>query len=175
MNPQEPLRGMQRDLRGWWWTIAAAGFTAGVGVLAFPGTAPVRPVVVGWLALFAIIGIYQRRQTIWPRQPRAGADVGEIDSYRRALERRRDEQLRWPARRLHWIVGTVTVAFLLGLVRLAAPGAGIRFGDLFVGPVAVAAVAFAMYAFTRRLTNRAAAAFQRELDDVAPKRPAGRD
>jgi hypothetical protein len=65
MDAMQPgsSRGMQRDLRVWWWTIAAVGFAAGVGLLALPAAAPIRPLVVRWLVLFAVIGVYQRRQT----------------------------------------------------------------------------------------------------------------
>ena len=61
--------GMQRDLRIWWWTIAVVGFSACVGLLAVPATARIRPLILGCLAAFIIIGVYQRRKTRWPETP----------------------------------------------------------------------------------------------------------
>jgi hypothetical protein len=160
---------MQRDLRVWWWTIAVVGLTACVGLLAHPATVRIRPFILGWWGAFLIIGSYQRRKTRWPVRPPENATTSELHSYRIALERRRDEQRRWPARRLPVIVGTVTIAVLVGLVRLFASNGTRPLMDAFAGPLLVAAVAFAMYLFTRKLTNRAAAAFQRELDDVSQR------
>lgn len=159
-------RGMQRDLRVWWWTIAVAGLTACVGLLAHPATVRIRPLILGWLAIFLIIGLYQRKKTRWPERPSVSATTNELQCYRMALERQRDEQRRWPIRRLPMIVGTVTIAVLVGLVRLfASSGSRKPLMEAFAGPLLVAAVAFAMYVFTRKLTNRAAAAFERELED----------
>jgi hypothetical protein len=167
-------REMQRDLHRWWWTIAAVGFTAGVGLLAIPSTAPIRPLVVAWLALFVGIGVYQKRLTYWPQRPDIGADRDSVSRYRTALEFRRDEQARWPARRLRWIAGVVTVAFLLSLVRLFVPSGGTppATGALF--PLAVACGAFTLFAFTRRMTNRAAAGFQQEMDALDAESSASR-
>jgi hypothetical protein len=162
---------MQRDLRIWWWTIAVVGLTACVGLLAHPATARIRPIILGWLAAFMIIGLYQRRSTRWPERPPESETANELRSYRLALERRRDEQRRWPARRLPMIVGTVTIAVLVGLVRWFAPHGSTKPMDAFAGPLLVAAVAFAIYVFTLKRTNRAAAAFERELDDVSQREP----
>jgi hypothetical protein len=49
-----------RDLRIWWWTIAVVGLTACVGLLANPGAVRICPLILGWLAAFTIIGLYQR-------------------------------------------------------------------------------------------------------------------
>jgi hypothetical protein len=166
-------RGMQRDLRVWWWTIAVVGLTACVGLLAHPTTGPIRPFILGWLAAFLIIGLYQRRQTRWPERPPKGATTNELHSYRIALERRREAQRRWPARRLPVIVGSVTMAVLVGLARWFESN-GTKM-DVLAGPLLVGAVAFALYVFTRKLTNRAAAAFQRELDDVSQRGDSQRD
>jgi hypothetical protein len=167
--------GMQRDLRLWWWTIAVVGFSACVGLLAVPATARIRPLILGWLAAFMIIGVYQRRKTRWPERSPESATTNELHSYRIALERRRDEQRRWPARRLPTIVGIVTIAALVGLVRWFTPLGTTKPMDAFEGPLLVAAVAFAFYVFTRKLTNRAAVAFQRELDDVSQREPSQRE
>ena len=164
--------GMQRDLRLWWWTIAVVGFSACVGLLAVPATARIRPLILGWLAAFMIIGVYQRSKTRWPERPPESATTNELHSYRIALTRRRDEQRRWPARRLPMIAGPVTIAVLVGLVRLFAPhGSTKPLMDAFAGPLLVAALTFAISLFTRKLTNRAAVAFQRELDDVSQREP----
>jgi hypothetical protein len=123
-----------------------------------------------------IIGLFQRRKTCWPERPPESATTDELHSYRMALERRREEQRRWPARRLPMIVGPVTIAVLVGLVRLFAPhGSTKPLMDAFAGPLLVAALALAIYVFTRKLTNRAAAAFQRELDDVSRREPSQRE
>jgi hypothetical protein len=167
--------GLQRDLRIWWWTIAVVGFSACVGLLAHPATARIRPFILGWLAAFMIIGLYQRRQTRWPERPPECATTNELRSYREALELRRDEQRRWPARRLPVMVGTVTIAVLVGLVRWFAAHGSSKPIDAFAGPLVVAAVAFAFFVFTRKLANRAAAAFQRELDDASRREPSQRD
>jgi hypothetical protein len=169
-------RGMQRDLRVWWWTIAVVGLAACVGLLALPATVRIRPFILAWLAAFLIIGLYQRRKTRWPERPPESATTNELHSYRMALEGRRDEQLRWPARRLPIIVGTVTIAVLISLVRLfASSGSTNPLMDGFAGPLLVAGVAFAMYVVTRKLTNRAAAAFQGELDDVSQRESSQRE
>jgi len=166
----------QRDLRVWWWTIAVAGLAACVGLLAHPATARIRPFILGWLAAFLIIGLQQRRKTWWPEKPPESATTNQLHSYRLVLERRRDEQLRWPARRLRTTVGTVTIAVLISLVRLfASSGSTNALMDAFAGPLLVAGIAFAMYVFTRKLTNRAAAAFQRELDDVSQRESSQRE
>ena len=47
--------------------------------------------------------------------------------------------------------------------------------DAFAGSLLVAGIAFAMYVFTRSLTNRAAAAFQRELDGVSQRESSQRE
>jgi hypothetical protein len=94
-----------------------------------------------------------------------------LHTYRLLLEQRRDEQRRWPARRLPVIACTSSVAFLLGIVRLFA-GASTKPMDAFSIPILIAAFALASYAFTRKLTNHAAAAFQQELDDTSgPRSP----
>jgi hypothetical protein len=168
--------GGQRDLRVWWWTIAVVGLTACVGLLAHPATVRIRPFILGWFAAFLIIGLHQRRKTRWPERPPESATTNELHSYRLVLERRRDEQLRWPARRLRIVVGTVTIAVLISLVRLfASSGSTNPLMDAFAGPLLVAGIAFAMYVFTRKLTNRAAAAFQRELDDVSQRESSQRE
>jgi hypothetical protein len=64
------------------------------------------------------------------------------------------------------IVDTLTVALLLALVQLFR-GNSTKPTDVFGGPILIAVVRFVMYAFTRKLTNRAAEAFQRELDEVS--------
>ncbi len=172
MNSPEShtARGMQRDLRVWWWSIAAVGFTACVGLLAHPATAPIRPFILGWLAAFLIVGLYQRRKTQWPAKPPEHATASALHAYRTALERRRDDQRRWPARRRMVLVGTVTLAGFVGLARLFASGSSTRpVTDAFAGPLLVAAVVCAMYVFTLKLTNRAAAAFERERDEVSER------
>ena len=176
MNSTESPRGMQRDLRVWWWTIAAVGLSACVVVLAHPAMVRLRPFILGWLAAFLIIGLYQRRKTRWPERPPESATTHELHSYRMVLERRRDEQLRWPAGRLPVIAGTVTIVVLISLARLfASSGSSSPLMDAFAGPLLVAGVAFAMYVFTRKFTNRAAAAFQRELDDLSQRESSQRE
>jgi hypothetical protein len=129
-----------------------------------------------WLVMFAVIGLYQRRKTHWPERPPESATPDDVHAYRVALERRRDEQRRWPARRLPVLVGTVTIAFVAGLVRLFAPHGGPDpLMSAFAGAFLVVAVACAMYAFTLKLTNRAAADFQRELDAMPRKGSSERD
>jgi hypothetical protein len=161
------LRGMQRDLRVWWGTIAALGFTVGVGLLLVPTVAPVRPLVVAWLVIFGLIGVYQRSKTTWPQPPSAAGQADEIGRYRAALERRRDEQYRWPARQLRWLVGAVAMVFLVGVVGIRNPRSAVTTTPL-VTSLAVAMVGLGLYAFTRKMTARAAADFQRALDQLPP-------
>ena len=156
-------RGMQRDLRVWWWAIMAIGFAAAVVFLALPASGPMRPLVFAWLIAFAAIGLYQRRRTLWPRQPPATAPIDAATAaYRAALELRRDQQRRWPARRVPVLIATVAVALLVGLAGWLVAGRSAV--DAFRGPLVIIALALALFAFTRRMTNRAAADFQRELD-----------
>ena len=100
------------------------------------------------------------------------ATAGERQVYRAELERRRDEQYKWPARRPALMIGVVGVAVLLGAVRLFSPSAGpVSLASVVVGPTVVALLALGMYLLTRRFTNRAAAAFQREIDALDSKAP----
>jgi len=70
------------------------------------------------------------------------------------------------------IIGVVGVALLLGAIRLLSPSAGpVSLASVLVGPVVVAMLALGMYLLTRKFTNRAAAAFQREIDALDSKLP----
>jgi hypothetical protein len=166
-NVQGP---MQRDLRFWWWTIAVLGFTGWLVLFIYPATSRFRPVLIAWLIAFVVIGAYQRRRTRWPQPPQDGlATSGGRQAYRAELERRRDEQYKWPARRRPLMIGVVALAFLFGATRLfvLSPNGGqVPFTIALAGPAVVAALILGMYLFTRRFTNRAAAAFQREIDSL---------
>ncbi len=159
---------MQRDLRVWWWTIAVLGSTGWLVLFIYPATSRFRPFLIAWLIAFVVIGAYQRRKTRWPQPPQEGlATAGGRQAYRAALERRRDEQYKWPARRRPLMIGVVAIAFLFGATRLfvLSPNGGqVPFTIALAGPAVVAALILGMYLFTRRFTNRAAAAFQREID-----------
>jgi hypothetical protein len=170
MNPTESRahRGMQRDLRLWWWAIAVVGFTGSIGLLLLPAMARIRPLVFGWLIAFAAIGLYQRRRTLWPQRPPPSAPISAVNAYRAALERRRDQQLRWPARRVPVLVGTVAATLLVGLAGWLTAGRSLI--DAFTGPLVIAALAFALFVFTRRMTDRAATAIQRKLDQLSQTR-----
>src|SRR5688500_7312588 len=76
MNPTraQANRGMQRDLRVWWWAIMAVGFNAAVVFLALPASGATRALVLAWLIAFAAIGLYQRRRTLAPPAPCERAD-----------------------------------------------------------------------------------------------------
>jgi hypothetical protein len=175
MNPNESRahRGMQRDLRLWWWAIAVVGFTGSVGLLLLPAMARMRSFVFAWLILFAAIGLYQRRRTWWPRQPPQSASISAVNTYRAALERQRDQQLRWPARRVPVPVGTVAATLLVGLAGWFTASRSLI--DALTVPLVIAALAFALFLFTRRMTDRAATAFQRELDQLLQTRPSDND
>jgi peptidoglycan/LPS O-acetylase OafA/YrhL len=167
---------MQQDLRVWWWTIATVGWFVFVGLLAYPAVSkhhPPKPtwftMVIGWYAIFLIIGIYQRTKMMWPQRPREGAATAEILAYRLALERRRDEQRRWPARRLAVIAGTIALAILLSCIPLIL-GTRTKPADVVWAPILIVAMAVAIYAGTRKFTNRAAKAFQQEIDDLSRTR-----
>jgi hypothetical protein len=167
MNPERSkIQGrMQHDLRVWWWTIAILGLSASLVLFLPPALNRYRPVLLAWLVAFAAIGLYQRRRTLWPRtSPTGPTTADERRAYRAELERRRDEQYKWPARRPVLLIGVVGAAFLLGATRLAAPPGPLSVTSVLAGPAAVAALALGLYLLTRRLTNRAAAAFQREID-----------
>ena len=113
------------------------------------------------------------RENAMAQPPRGGlTTAGERQVYRAELERRRDEQYKWPARQPVLIIGVVGVALLLGAIRLLSPSAGpVSLASVLVGPVVVAMLALGMYLLTRRFTNRAAAAFQREIDALDSKLP----
>jgi len=164
---------MQRDLRFWWWTIAVLGFAGWLGLFVYPATSRFRPILLAWLIAFVAIGAYQRRKMRWPQRPPEGmATGGERQVYRADLERRRDEQYKWPARQPVLMIGVVGVALLLGAARLLTPSAGpVSLTTVLVGPSVVAVLVLGMYLLTRRFTNRAAAAFQREIDALDSKLP----
>ncbi len=157
---------MQRDLRLWWWTIAVLGLSGWLGLFLYPGMTRYRPFLLAWLVAFAAIGMYQRRRTQWPaRPPEELATADQRRAYRAELERRRDQQYNWPARQPILMIAVVGLAVLFDVARLLIPSARYvpRISAL-MDPTVVAALALTMYLFTRRLTNRAAAAFQREID-----------
>jgi hypothetical protein len=172
-TPSNDPGRMQRDLRFWWWAIAVLGFAGWLGLFAYPATSPFRPILLAWLIAFVAIGVYQRRKMRWPQRPQEGmATAGERQVYRAELERRRDEQYKWPARQPALMIGVVGVAVLLGAVRFFSPSAGpVSLASVLVGPTVVALLALGMYLLTRRFTNRAAAAFQREIDALDSKAP----
>jgi hypothetical protein len=157
---------MQRDLRFWWWTLAVLGSTGWLGLFLYPAMSRFRPVLIAWLIAFVVIGVYQRRKARWPQPPQEGlATAAGRQAYRAALERRRDEQHTWPARRRPLMIGVVALAFLFGATGLFVPSP--NGGQVpLVGLAVVAALVVGMYVFTRRFTNRAAAAFQREIDTL---------
>ena len=64
------------------------------------------------------------------------------------------------------MIGVVVFAFLFSAATLfvLSPSAGqAPLTSAFAGPAVVAVLVLAMYLFTSRFTNRAAAAFQREI------------
>jgi hypothetical protein len=176
MNSTPPANNpghMQRDLRFWWWTIAVLGLAGWLGLFVYPATSRFRPILLAWLIAFVVIGAYQRRKTQWPQPPQEGLTTArERQVYRAELERRRDEQYKWPARQPVLMIGIVGVALLLSAIRFLSPSAGpVSLANVLVGPIVVAMLALGMYLLTRRLTNRAAAAFQREIDALDSKLP----
>jgi hypothetical protein len=166
-NVQGP---MQRNLRFWWWTIAVLGFSGWLGLFIYPATSRFRPVLIAWLIAFVVIGAYQRRKMQWPKSLQEGLETaGGRQAYRAQLERRRDEQYKWPARRRPVMIGVVAIAFLFSAIRLfvLSPNGGqVPFTNALAGPAVVAVLVLGMYLFTRRFTNRAAAAFQRTIDTL---------
>jgi hypothetical protein len=165
---------MQHDLRLWWWTIAILGLSGWLGLFLYPAVARYRPLLLAWLVAFAAIGMYQRRKTRWPQLPPKGlTTLEERRLYRAELERRRDEQYKWPARQPLLMVGVVGCVFLLGAARLLVPSAGpVPLASVLPGPTMVAVLALGVYLLTRTFTNRAAAAFQREIDALDSELPA---
>jgi len=79
------------------------------------------------------------------------------------------------------MIGIAALAFLIGAARLFVlpPNGGpVPLTTALAGPAVVAALVLGMYVFTRRFTDRAAAAFQREIDTLDsswPARPARPD
>jgi hypothetical protein len=70
------------------------------------------------------------------------------------------------------MIGVVGFVFLLGAARLLSPSAGpVSLTGALAGPAVVAVLALGIYLLTRRFTNRAAAAFQREIDALDSKLP----
>jgi hypothetical protein len=169
-RPSNLQSGMQPDLHFWWWTIAVLGLAGWLGLFVYPSTSRFRPILLAWLIAFVVIGAYQRRKARWPQPPPEGlATADGRQAYRAALERRRDEQYKWPARRRALMVSVVACAFLLGAARLfvLSPNAGqVPLTNSFAGPAVIVVLVLGMYLFTRRVTNRAAAAFQREIDTL---------
>jgi len=172
-TPSNDSSRMQRDLRFWWWTIAVLGIAGWLGLFVYPATSRFRPILLAWLIAFVVIGAYQRRRTRWPQPPQEGlATAGERQVYRAALERRRDEQYKWPARQPVLMIGVVGVAVLFGAVGFLSPATGpVSLASVLVGPSIVAVLALGMYLLTRRFTNRAAAAFQHEIDALDSNLP----
>jgi hypothetical protein len=167
MPPNAPGR-MQRDLRIWWSAISVVGFTGWLGLFVYPGMTQFRPFLLLWLVVFVVIGVYQRRKTLWPPPPPEGLDsTAGRQVYRASLERRRDDQFKWPARQPVVILGTVVFSVLVGVaVFLQSPKAGLPLILALAVPVSVVVLVLGLHFFTRRFTDRAAAAFQREIDDL---------
>ena len=70
------------------------------------------------------------------------------------------------------MIGVVGVAVLFGAVGFLSPATGpVSLASVLVGPSIVAVLALGMYLLTRRFTNRAAAAFQHEIDALDSNLP----
>jgi hypothetical protein len=175
-SPSNTPGRMQRDLRIWWWTIAVVGVTGWLALFLYPAT-QMRPFLLIWLILFVAIGAYQRRRTLWPELPAEGLETAAgRRAYRASLEHRRDQQYKWPARRRPLVIGVIALAFILGATKfLLSPNAGpLPRLMAFVVPASMAVLLVATHYFTRRFTDRAAAAFQREIDTLDSTDPGSR-
>ena len=158
--PSHPSGGPQKDLHRWWWITAVLGVVVWASLMALPVVRQFRPLLIAWLLVFVIIGLYQRRKIHWPHR----TDGGD-HAYRAALIRQRDAQSKWPFRR-----GPAFIVVIAALVWL-------MWQEVMNGAVIPRInFALAVYVFVvtgwlmcgRLLTNRAARDFDREIVLMEP-------